>query len=87
MFAHGKIEGEMRNLAISKTLSGKHFVSVLVEPGEKPPETKWVRPDGAIGMDVGTTEFLAMSDGMQIGNLRNLGKSGSVGHYSMTCPY
>ncbi len=75
MFVHRKIEGEMRSLTISKTLSGKRFVSVLVESGEKPPETKGVRPDGAIGTDVGTAEFLTVPDGLQIGNIKNLGKS------------
>ena len=75
MFAHRKIEGKVKSLTITKTPSGKYFVSILSESGEKPPETKEIEPNNAIGIDVGITAFLTTSDGLQIHNPKNLKKS------------
>ena len=75
MFAHRKIEGKVKSLTITKTPSGKYFVSILSESGEKPPETKEIEPNNTIGIDVGITAFLTTSDGIQIDNPKNLKKS------------
>ena len=75
IFMHRDIEGEATSLTISKTPSGKYYVSILAETATIPPEPKGVEAESSVGMDAGITEFLTLSDGIQIGNPRNLKKS------------
>ncbi|EQD63656.1 IS605 OrfB family transposase, partial [mine drainage metagenome] len=72
---HREIGGAPRSITISKTHSGKYYVSILAETTTETPEPVKIEPDSSIGMDVGITEFLTLSDGIQIGNPQNLKKS------------
>ena len=75
IFVHRKIEGHMRSLTVSKTSSGKYYVSILADTGIQTPEPKEIEAGSSVGMDVGITEFITLSDGIQISNPRNLKKS------------
>ncbi|MHB1492630.1 MAG: RNA-guided endonuclease TnpB family protein [Thermoplasmataceae archaeon] len=75
IFMHREIQGTMRSLTISKTNSGKYYVSILAETLKEMPESREIKPSTTVSMDVGITEFLTLSDGIQIGNPRNLKKS------------
>ena len=75
MFVHRKIEGHMRSLTVSRTSSGKYYVSILADTGIQTPEPKEIEAESSVGMDVGITEFFTTSDGLQIGNPWNLKKS------------
>ena len=75
IFVHRKIEGHMRSLTVSKTNSGKYYVSILADTGIQTPEPKEIEAGSSVGMDVGITEFLTLSDGIQIGNPKNIEKS------------
>ena len=68
---HRSIEGTMKNATVSKTKSGKYFVSIQCETkinsvaNEKPP----------IGVDLGLKDFAVLSSGEKIAHPANLRKS------------
>ena len=75
MFMHRNIAGEARSLTISKTPSGKYYVSILTESSAILPEPEKIESRSSVGMDAGITGFLTLSDGIQIENPKNLKKS------------
>ena len=75
VFVSRNIEGEMRQLTISKTPSGKYFVSILVKTEGEIPEPEKIEVDTSIGIDMGIKSFLTASTGLQISNPKNLKKS------------
>ena len=54
-----EIIGEVKSLTISKTLTGKYFVSILVEQENEYKQTS----EGKIGIDLGIKDFVTLSDG------------------------
>ena len=75
IFMHRDVGGTPRSMTISRTASGKYYVSILAETATIPPESKGVEAESSVGMDVGITDFLTLSNGMQIGNPKNLKKT------------
>ena len=69
---HREFEGIIKSVTVSKTPSGKYFVSILVncEEQEKLPQT-----NNKIGIDLGIKEFCITSDGEMIENPKYLRKS------------
>lgn len=65
-------KGEIRNTTISKTPTGKYFVSVLCETGEKIPLKKQVKENTAIGIDLGIKSFIVTSNGLKVDNPKHL---------------
>jgi len=65
---HRPLEGRPKNVTISKTKTGKYFVSVQCEVGviEQPARC------GEIGIDLGVKSFLATSEGWKRANPRHL---------------
>lgn len=63
-----EIQGAIRQCKISKTKTGKYFVSILVER-EYTPVSK---TNKSVGIDMGLKDFLVMSDGSKIKNHRFL---------------
>ena len=64
------INGLIKSATVSKTPSGKYFVSVLVETTAKAlPKTK-----SNIGIDLGITDFIVQSDGTRVVNPKFLSK-------------
>lgn len=68
---HREIEGQMKNATVSKTKSGRYFVSIQCEVEINVPEPN---PD-AIGVDVGLKSFATLSDGNKIDAPKFLRKS------------
>jgi putative transposase len=61
---HRPLEGNAKSLTISKTSSNKYFVSILCEvPKKSKPKT-----GNKIGIDLGITDFIVLSDGTKIKN-------------------
>lgn len=61
---HRKLEGEIKSATFSQTPSGKYFVSILCEvPKKSKPKT-----NKQIGIDLGITDFIVLSDGTKIKN-------------------
>jgi len=61
-------KGTIKSATFSKLSSGKFFVSVLCETGEKIPLKKKIKKETAIGIDLGLKDFLVFSNGKKISN-------------------
>jgi len=59
---HRPLEGEMKNVTVSKTKSGRYFVSIQVEIEIAKP----IFTGGAVGIDLGLRDFLTLSTGEKI---------------------
>lgn len=68
---HRPIEGKMKNCTVSKTKSGKYFVSIqceveILDPVQKP---------GRVGIDLGLKDFVTLSTGEKVKPPKHLRKS------------
>lgn len=68
MIMERKIKGTIKKATISKTPTGKYFVSILTEIEYKPAE----KTGQSIGIDLGLKDFIVLSDGTKIKNHRFL---------------
>ncbi len=64
---HRPLEGVPKSCTITRTATGKWFVSISCDIGEK---DKKPNTDSAVGIDVGLTSFAVTSDGQKIENQR-----------------
>ena len=62
MVMHRVLEGEMKNITVSRTQSGKYFVSIQTEVEIARP----VLTGGAVGLDLGLRDFFTLSTGEKI---------------------
>ncbi len=69
---HRLFEGEIRTVTVSKTATGKYFVSILVKNDKELPEKKIVSESTSIGIDVGLKTLATLSDGTKIENPKYL---------------
>jgi putative transposase len=69
-----KFNGEIRQATISKTSTGRHFISILVDDGGETPNKKEYNENNSIGIDVGIKDFAVLSDGTKIPNPKYLEK-------------
>lgn len=68
---HRPIEGKMKSCTVSKTPSGKYFVSILCEVESQDP----IQKVGTIGIDLGLKHFAVLSTGEKIDHPQYLRKS------------
>jgi putative transposase len=71
---HRKFEGIIKSSTVSKTPSGKYYISVLVETGGDLPKTKKPKESKTLGIDLGIKDFATFSDGTVINNPRHFRK-------------
>jgi len=70
---HRIFDGQIKTCTVSKTFStGKYYVSILVDDGTPMPEKQSFSVDSTIGIDLGLTHFLVLSNGEKVDNPRNL---------------
>ena len=69
---HRTFEGEIKTSTISKTPTGKYFISILVKLEDDIPTKIPIDENKAIGIDLGIKTFATLSDGQEIQNPRNL---------------
>ena len=69
---HRNFEGIIKSVTVSKTPSGKYYVSVLINCKE---QEKLPKSENEIGIDLGIKEFAITSDGEMIENPKYLRKS------------
>lgn len=69
---HRDFDGLIKSVTVSKTPSGKYFVSVLVDQEDKP---KLIPNENKLGIDLGIKEFCITSDGEMVENPKFLRKS------------
>ena len=72
---HRRFEGKIKSGTISKTPTGKYFISVLVETNGIIPAKPKVKEETTIGVDLGIKDFAILSDGEKIANPKHLKKS------------
>lgn len=69
---HRDFEGIIKSVTVSKTPSGKYYISVLVNCEE---QEKFSKSNHEIGIDLGIKEFCITSDGEMIENPKHFRKS------------
>ena len=72
---HRIFNGKTKTLTISKTPTGKYFVSVLVEVDEVQKTNKPICENQAVGVDLGIKTFATLSNGVEIENPKHLKRS------------
>ena len=70
-----RFEGKIKNLTIEKTASGKYFAIFCVEQEQKAVKQKKITEKSTVGIDVGLTNFITLSDGTKVDNPRHFAKS------------
>lgn len=65
---HRKFEGEIKTVTLSKTVTGKYFVSILVDNQDLIPSKKPISSETAVGIDMGIKTFATLSDGTSFAN-------------------
>lgn len=68
-------QGEMKTLTVSRTPTGKYYISILTDDREKCPEPISFSHATMIGIDVGLSTFATLSTGEKIDNPRYLKSS------------
>lgn len=72
---HRELKGEIRQATISKTTTGKYFVSILCETGEQNKSKNKVKEETSIGIDLGIKDFAITSNGEVFENPKHLRKA------------
>lgn len=66
------IKGKIRQATVSKTATGKYFISILCETGLPIFDKKPILQDTAIGVDLGIKTFAVLSNGKETTNPKHL---------------
>lgn len=74
---HRPIKGEIRQATISRTPTGKYFVSILCETGEAIKPKAKIKESTTVGIDLGIKTYLVSSDGKEFDNPKFLRKAQS----------
>ena len=74
---HRPIKGVIRQATISRTPTGKYFVSILCETGEEVKPKLPIKEETIIGVDLGIKTYLVSSDGQTFDNPKFLRKAQS----------
>jgi len=72
---HRPIKGEIKQATISRTPTGKYFVSILCETGEVEKQPQPLKEKTTIGIDLGIKSFLVASNGKEYDNPKYLRKA------------
>jgi len=74
------IIGEIKTCTVSKSPSGKYFISILTDTGIEIPTQLPLNLDKSIGLDVGIKTFVTLSTGEKIDNPKWISKSAKKLH-------
>lgn len=74
---HRETKGEIRQATISRTPTGKYFVSILCETGEPIKPKTVVKESTTVGIDLGIKTYIVSSDGKEFDNPKFLRKAQS----------
>lgn len=72
---HRKFEGLVKTSVITRTSTGKYYISILVEVNEVDATPKPISENKAVGIDLGIKTFATLSDGTEIQNHKYLKRS------------
>jgi putative transposase len=62
----------MKTATVSKTPTGKYFISILVDDGTPVPEKETYDNNSTVGLDLGIKDFAILSNGTKINNPKHL---------------
>lgn len=65
---HRTFDGKVKTSTVSKTKTGKFFISITVETAETEPQTIVPTLERTLGIDLGLKHYAALSDGTKIDN-------------------
>lgn len=68
-------DGKIGTVTVSKTATGKYYVSVLVDDGKGLPTKPDIKYDTTVGIDVGIKDFAVLSNGQVFENPKYLEKA------------
>jgi len=74
---HRPIKGTVKSATVSRTPTGKYFVSILVDTNTEQPTKAPIKENTSIGVDLGIKDFGITSDGEVIKNPKHLRKAQS----------
>ena len=72
---HREIKGIIKSATLSKTLTGKYFVSILTETKDVIPAKNIIDTKTTVGIDLGIKTFAVLSDGTEFENQKYLKQS------------
>lgn len=72
---HRTFDGKMKVATLSKTSTGKHFISIVVDDGKELPKKEVFSEATTVGVDVGIKDFAILSNGIVIPNPKYLRNS------------
>ncbi len=67
-------EGDIKSATISKTPTGKYFMSILVDTKKKEPKKYKIKEETSVGIDLGIKDFAITSNGEKFDNPKHLNK-------------
>lgn len=65
---HRVFKGEIKTVSVSRTITNKYYVSILVDTGELKPDKKPIKVETTVGLDLGIKDFCITSDGKKFEN-------------------
>ena len=65
---HRIFKGDIKTVAVSKTVTNKYYVSILLENHQVKPEKKQIKVETSVGIDLGIKDLVITSDGMKFKN-------------------
>ena len=69
---HRFFNGKVKTSTISRTATGRYYISILVQLNEDNPAKKPIDENKAVGIDLGIKTFATLSNGNEIPNPKNL---------------
>ena len=69
---HRFFNGKIKTSTISRTATGRYYISILVQFDDDNPEKKPIDENKAVGIDLGIKTFATLSNGEEIPNPKNL---------------
>lgn len=70
-----QFKGKIKTSTVSRTPTGKYFISILVETEDTIPDKAPIDENKAVGVDLGIKTFATLSDGTEIQNPKHLKKA------------
>lgn len=70
-----EFKGQIKSTTISRTATGKYYVSILVDNNQNIPDSAKIKSESSIGIDLGLNHIIVTSEGLKIENPRFYKKS------------
>lgn len=67
-----QITGNIKTATVSKTPTGKYFISLMVDTGEDNLTPKKITESTTVGIDLGLADFIVTSEGVKVSNPKRL---------------